>query len=295
MTQLFGDGSRGESPLPRSYLYVPGIAGDRLLKAASRGADAVIVDWEDSVPVDAKHRAREVTGAWLADTGGVAGPLWIRVNSGHERETDLRSAATFPALTGVLLAKVVGPEDVSRAADVLDSVGRSDLLICPLIETASALQNVAAIASHPRTYRLHVGEYDLGADLGVAVTDSSSVLMWARATILTASAAAGLVPPVGPVSNEILDVESFRASTRTLAAQGYVGRACIHPRQVAIANELLAPDAESIAEANLLIAAYERAQREGAAVFVDDQGRMVDMAVVRNAQRTLDVCQAAHA
>lgn len=291
MTQLFGDGSRGESPLPRSYLYVPGIAGDRLAKAASREADALIVDWEDSVPVDAKQLAREVTGAWLADPGRVAGPVWIRVNSGSEQETDLRSVASFPGLTGVLLAKVAGPKDVTRAADVLDRVGGCDLLICPLIETASALQNAAAIASHPRTHRLHVGEYDLGADLGVAVADSSSVLMWARATILTAGAAAGLAPPVGPVSNEILDVASFRASTGTVAQQGYIGRACIHPRQVAIANEMFTPDAESIAEARLLIAAYERAKREGAAVFVDDKGRMVDLAVVRNAQRTLDLCR----
>jgi citrate lyase subunit beta/citryl-CoA lyase len=280
----------------RSYLYVPGDKPDVLAKALGRGADALIVDLEDAVAPAAKDAARIVVRRFLeglppVGAGGVE--LWVRVNGDGLAGHDIAEVAS-PALAGFCLAKTESPDDVDAAAE---ACGRAEVALglepgtfglAPLLESAGAVLDARSIASaSPRVVRLQVGEADLRADIGAMLGEDERELLHVRSMIVLASAAAGIEPPVGPVSTNFRDLEALRASTRALARLGYVGRACIHPAQAAVVNEVFTPDAADVAAARALVERYDAAVAAGLGVFVDDSGRMVDLAVVRQARRTL--------
>lgn len=284
----------------RSHLYVPGDRADVLAKAVTRGADALIIDLEDAVAPSAKDAAREAVAAFLGEqpTAGTAGPeLWVRVNSGAAALMDVRSVVT-PALSGICLAKTQNPDEVVAVAELLTELEVQNgmvagaVAIAPLLESASAVLGVREIAAGPRVARLQVGEADLSAELGVALGPDERELLWVRSQVILASAEAGIEPPVGPVSTNFRDLDALRDSTLALRRMGYRSRACIHPAQVAVVNEVFTPTAAELSRARELVEAYDAAIASGDGVFTDADGRMVDVAVVRAARRTV---AAAHA
>lgn len=99
--------------------------------------------------------------------------------------------------------------------------------------------------------------------------------------------AAGIDPPVGPVSTEFSDLDAFRASTTMVKGQGFLGRACIHPAQVLVVNEIFTPCAEEVAAAVDLLARMDQAQQAGSGVAIDAGGKMIDEASARSARRIL--------
>jgi len=105
------------------------------------------------------------------------------------------------------------------------------------------------------------------------------------------SAAAGIGAPVGPVSTDFRDLDRFAASTRALARRGYVGRACIHPAQVAVVNEVFTPAPDEVAWAREVIRLMDEAVSRGVGVVVGPDGRMVDEAVVRRARRVIGLAR----
>ncbi|MCC5577311.1 CoA ester lyase [Microtetraspora sp. AC03309] len=268
----------------RSHLYVPGDAPEKLAKALTRGADALIVDLEDAVPAAGKDAAREAVAGWLrtADPGPVE--IWVRVNPGDLREADVRAVATAPALTGLVLAKVETAEELADVDALLTSLGADRLPVVPLLESAAAVLRAPRIAAAPRVARLQVGEADLRADAGITLGPDERELLWVRSQVVLASAAAGIDPPVGPVSTDFRDLDALRDSTAALARLGYVGRACIHPAQIAVVNEVFTPAAEEVAWAGDLV---DRFEASGSGVLLDSKGRMVDEAIVRQARRVL--------
>jgi len=270
--------------LARSALYVPGDAGDKLAKALDRGADEIIVDLEDAVAPPAKDQARELVRIWLHDLPILANVgVWVRVNPGPLLETDVRAIADAPALTGVMVAKTETPDELVVLDRLLTSLG-SQAAVVPLLESASAVLRAVEIAQAPRVQRLQIGEADLRADIGVTPGDDERELLYVRSHVVLASAAAGIAPPIAPVSTNFRDLDAFRASTEALARLGFVGRACIHPAQVAVANEVFTPTAEQVASARALV---EKWERDGAGVAVDDRGQFVDEAVIRQARLVL--------
>ena len=270
--------------LARSALYVPGDAGDKLAKALDRGADEIIVDLEDAVAPPAKDQARELVRVWLHDLPMLANVgVWVRVNPGPLLETDVRAIADAPALTGVMVAKTETPDELVALDRLLTSLG-SQAAVVPLLESASAVLRAVEIAKAPRVQRLQIGEADLRADIGVTPGDDERELLYVRSHVVLASTAAGIAPPIAPVSTNFRDLDAFRASTEALARLGFVGRACIHPAQVAIANEVFTPTAEQVASARALV---EKWERDGAGVAVDDRGQFVDEAVIRQARLVL--------
>jgi citrate lyase subunit beta/citryl-CoA lyase len=283
-------------PAARSYLYVPGDKPEVLAKALGRGADALIVDLEDAVAPGAKDEARDVVRRFLADlpaAGEGEVELWVRVNGDGLAGRDIEAVAS-PALTGFCLAKTESPDDVDAAAEACgraeDALGLppGTFALAPLLESASAVLDARAIASaSPRVVRLQVGEADLRADIGVTLGQDERELLHVRSSIVLASAAAGIEPPVGPVSTNFRDLDALRDSTQALARLGYRGRACIHPAQAAVVNEVFTPSEDELAAARALVERYDAALAAGEGVFTDDNGRMVDLAVVRQARRTL--------
>lgn len=274
--------------LPRSFLYVPGNAPEKLEKALTRSSDAVIVDLEDAVPFAEKETARSVVIDWLHQMPAeLSVEIWVRVNPGTLMQDEVREFANIPALTGIALAKCDGAADVRVAAELLSSLGDEQTLLMPLIETAEAVLDLRDIASGPRVRQLQIGEVDLAAELGLFPGPDESELAPVRSLVVVASAAAGISPPLGPVSRITNDPEALAESTSRLQRQGFIGRACIHPAQIGVVHQVFTPSEQEISEAKTVIKVFETAEAEGRAVVLDARGLLIDPAVLRSARQTL--------
>lgn len=275
----------------RSMLYVPGDRPERFSKAMACGAGAVIVDLEDGVAEGGKDFARAATADWLASLDPGPVEVWVRVNSGG------RLAADVSAMVGRRLAGVVVPKATSsvlaEACGVLDECEEATALaaatigVAPLIETAAGVLCAPAMLGSPRVRRVQLGEADLAADLGATPGTDGTELLWARSALVAACACACVGPPVAPVSTEIADLESFASSTEALRRLGFVGRACIHPSQVGVAERIFAPSESELSAARAVLERLNEAASTGAGVTVGDDGRMIDEAVARAARRVL--------
>lgn len=276
--------------IPRSWLYVPADDPVRLAKAAGRGADALIIDLEDGVAPNAKPRAREHLADFLTTSTDSGVPaLWVRVNSDPELLEEDLVAALRPGLSGIVMAKAESPGLINSVAERLRSSGLGELGLMPLIETGLAVFSVADLASVPGVTHLQVGEADLRADMHITFGPDESELLLVRQRVVIVCAALGLPAPIAPVSVEFRDLDVFRAGTQRLARMGYVGRACIHPAQVAIANEEFTPTAAELEQARQLISQADDAAAAGRGAFVDADGRMVDEAIIRSARRIVNL------
>lgn len=274
----------------RSHLYVPADRPALFAKALASGADAVILDLEDAVPVPAKPAAREAVAQLCAVP--VEGPeVWVRVNA--EYWADDLSAVLGPGVSGICLAKTAGADAVRRAAELVSRLeAERDLQpgavrFSPLLEDAGAVLAAREIAAAPRVTRLQVGEADLAADCRITPGPDGAELAWVRAHVVLVSAAAGLEAPVAPVTTDFTDLDALRHQTGRLRDMGYGSRACIHPAQVAVVNEVFTPSAQEVERAAATVARFRRAETDGSGVVVGPDGRMVDLAVVRNAERVL--------
>jgi citrate lyase subunit beta / citryl-CoA lyase len=291
------------SAAARSYLYVPGDAGERLSRAHTRGADAVIADLEDGVAARRKSEARTQVAQWLAAASAGASPgatelpsprpeRWVRLNTGDDAMTDLE-AIFGPALSGVVAPKVSNASEVEKIAarlDHLESISgwtSPPVRIMALIETATGLLSAPWIAQAPRVHCLQLGELDLAADLGLEPSADESELLAARASVVTASAAAGAAPPVGAVNPRVDDLAAFESSTLRLRRLGFVGRAAIHPRQLPVIHAIFTPSPDDVAQARRILTRFGAEQAAGRGVWLDIDGRMVDEAVVRRSRRVL--------
>lgn len=274
--------------LPRSCLYVPGNAAEKLNKALARSADALIIDLEDAVPPSEKEAARSQVVDWLRSLP--AEPrieIWVRTNSGSLLMEDVKALAGIPSLTGMVLAKCEGQGDTVAVDQVLTGLGDRRTLLMPLIETAGAVLDARRIAEGPRVRQLQIGEVDLAAELGMTPSPDDEELSSIRSMIVLVSAAAGISPPLGPVSRITQDLAALAESTRRLHRQGFSGRACIHPAQIPVVHDVFTPSADDIAEARLVIDLSASAEAEGRGVVLHPDGRLIDPAVLRSAWRTL--------
>ena len=206
---------------------MPGDAPDKLAKAFDRGADEVIVDLEDAVPAPAKEAARRAVRVWLHDLPVLDVGVWVRINAGPLGVEDVRAVADAPALTGVLVAKTETAAELVDLDRLLSSLG-SPARVVPLLESAASILRVNEIAAAPRVQRLQVGEADLRADLGVTLGPDESELLHVRSQVVLASAAAGIAPPIAPVSTNFRDLDAYRASTEALGSARF-RRPCLHP------------------------------------------------------------------
>ncbi|NNH68456.1 CoA ester lyase [Nocardia uniformis] len=269
----------------RSALYVPGNRPELFDKALNGPADVILLDLEDAIPLCDKESARIEVARWLRTVPDRQRPIWVRVNPGEVGEADLRAVA-LPAVTALCLAKVESAQQVRSISAQLDEYEPRPgaISICPLLESARALYAAPEIASAPRVLRLQLGEADLCADLGITPGPDRHELLPLRVQVVMASAAAAIDPPLAPVDTNFRDLDSLRATTAALRRLGFQGRACIHPAQLPVVNEVFTPSPDELDRARALIARFESA---AGGVVLDDSGRMVDLAVIRQARRVL--------
>ncbi|MDE3112849.1 MAG: CoA ester lyase [Chloroflexota bacterium] len=266
---------------PRSWLFVPALrAPEWIPKAVASGADALIVDLEDATAPDEKDRARDVVRGLGLAHGQRSPVMAVRVNSGprERHEADLRAAVDSGA-SAVLLPKIEEPEEV-RAA------GWTGLAMVVMIETAKGLLRAADIATaHDHLVALAFGSFDLSAELGAAPSREGIELLYARSHVVTAAAAAG----AAAIDTPWVDIKDAEGCAREAAAArrlGFSGKLAIHPSHVASINAAFSPSDDEIADAEALLAAFDKAVAAGAGVATY-QGRMIDRPLALAARRVL--------
>lgn len=267
------------SPLPRSYLFVPGDRPERFAKALASGADAVVVDLEDAVAPTAKAAARDHVARLLDDDADRA-RIVVRINDeaadGFEADLDLLRRGRACA---VMLPKAERPATIARLRDACP-----DIAVLALLESARGVLAAEAVAGAPGVQRLVFGTIDYALDMGLHGDLADSVgLDVAAARIAMASRAWGLAPPVAGVTAAVNDDERLHADLLRARAHGFAAKLCIHPRQVPLVHAALAPGADEVAWARRVLAAAEGAH---GAVLLD--GRMIDRPVIEFARRVLE-------
>ncbi|HEY5972940.1 MAG TPA: CoA ester lyase [Pseudoxanthomonas sp.] len=277
----------------RSKLFVPGVRPELFAKALAGDADALSFDLEDSVPPASKQEAREAVAAFVGSDAVRASSklIVVRVNAPGTPyfEADLAAVTR----TGVDLLNVPKLESAGEARAAIAALERAEaangigtpLGLLANIETPRGLRFAADIASaHPRVAGLQVGLADLFEPHGIDRRDSANVHA-ALFAVRMAAAEAGIFAWDAAFA-DLEDAAGFRAEAGMARRLGYVGKSCIHPRQVALANEAFAPDAEQIASAMRIVAAAREAGAQGRGAFVVD-GRMVDLPFLKRAEAIL--------
>ena len=204
----------------------------------------------------------------------------MRINDGDRGRDDLQALAGVATLAGVVVPKATPDVLAARHA------AAPDVALIPLVESATAITQVAAIAASAGVRTLAIGEVDLAADLGLG-DDVPDAALWAlRMQVVVACAATGRGRAARPgrSATSTTSPGSRRPCTQ-LRHAGFGAVQAIHPKQVAVVNDELTPTADEVAAAERLLAAAARAD---GGVFVDDAGRMIDEAVLRSARRTLE-------
>jgi len=267
----------------RSILFVP-LADERFLeKAHQRGADALLLDLEDSVPPAQKAAARARMPEAARRLAELGATVMLRVNaSGEVLAEDLKAAARVP-LTAIVLPKVESPEHVTMAETLL--AGSTAKLVAMLESPAAVLDAVEISRAGTRLAGLVFGGEDYCGELGIS--SANAALDWPAPMVAIAARASGLAALglPGPVS-EIADMDTYARLLERAKALGFTGCFCIHPKQVAAVNRAYSPTEAEIALATEIVGAYEAAVREGRGAFAL-HGRMVDAPVVDQARATL--------
>lgn len=264
----------------RSFLFVPGHRPERFAKALASGADAVIIDLEDAVPLDGKDTARTaLLDAWKDFDAAECARLLVRVNPAGTpwHEADLAAVASLTGLGALMLPKAENPRQVEQAFRTCSK------RVLPLIESAEGVGQMDAIARAAGTLRLGLGHIDLQADLGLRCGPDEAELAPVRLAMVVASRRAGLPAPVDGVTTATQDAEALAADAQRSRRFGFGAKLCIHPAQVAGVHQALAPTDAERDWARRVLAAEVAAG--GGAFSVD--GKMVDPPVLLLARSLL--------
>ncbi len=281
---------------PRSWLFIPGDSEKKLGKIAGCGADAVIIDLEDSVALANKDAARSMACAYLREHKPTAGPaLWVRINPLGSQfcQADVEAVvAASPA--GIVLPKAEGPEDVERLSRLMDQAGATgkDMAIHAIAtETARSVFKLAGFADHSpvRLSAISWGAEDLASAVGASANRDGEGRLFdafrhARTLALFAAHAAG-VQAVEGLHSDFRDDAGLKASSEQARIEGFTGRLAIHPAQVPIINAAFLPTPEEVAFAEKIVAAFASAGDVGTIGF---DGKMLDRPHLLQSQRLLE-------
>lgn len=268
-----------------TVLFVPGDRPERFAKATGSGADVVIIDLEDAVPPACKPPA--LIAVQEALTPGVKPPVraMVRINGYGTRtyNEEIRvlleiARQSGHGLRGVVLPKAEDPAMVARLAAALAEAGGAHLALVLLVESGLGVVNALDLARVPGVTRLALGAIDLALDLDADA--NSRVLDYARAQVVVASRAAGIVAPLDSPSTVINDTVAIEAAARIAAGFGFGGKLCIHPRQLEPVSAGFVPTADLVSWARSVVAAGDGA--------VQINGQMIDRPVIEKARRVLD-------
>jgi len=261
----------------RSFLFTPGHQPERFGKALACGADAVILDLEDAVPVAEKAAARIAINTWLNRER----PVLLRINAVHSACHDEDVViARQPGVAGIVLAKAESAEQIASV-----SARCPGLPILPLLETARGVLNCMQIASAGSVLRLLWGAIDLCLDTGITAV---AALDGVRLQLVIASRAAGIASPVDSVTPEFADIAHVSTAAAQARAFGFGAKLCIHPAQVPVVNAAFQPTPDELQWAKRVLQAAD--VTKGAATALD--GVMLDAPLFAQAARIVAAAKA---
>jgi citrate lyase subunit beta-like protein len=283
----------------RALLYMPGDDRRKIEKAITLGVDCICMDMEDGVAVTRKAEARAVIAQAMKELDFGRSERCIRINSfqsGFE-EFDLAAAlATNPS--SIVMPKIETAEQVKWVSEHIETyelssntrVGSIRLLIG--VETAKGILNLKEIAeADKRLEAIIFGAEDYAASVGARRTKEATEVLYARLAVVAACAANAL-QAIDMVYIDFRDTEGLRVEARQGAGFGFSGKQIIHPDQVVPVQEAFTPSDEAIAYAQRVVETFQASQKEGKGAYALD-GKMIDMPLLKNAQKVLEQAKAA--
>ena len=288
----------------RTALFAPGIKERVMTKALESGADAVILDLEDSVPLASKAEARALVAKTIdAAAGSLSRPLiYVRVNGAATGLlTDDLNAVVRPGLDAILLSKAENVDDVQQTAAALErnesqrgmKQGSAEIIL--QIENALGVYNCFnLIKASPRVAATCFGsarDGDLQTDLGCSWSIEGTELLYARSKVLLDTrAAGGHIHPLDGVFSDLNDETGLIADSRLSARLGYIGRTVIHPKQIAPVKGAYAVPEVEVAYYQKVVVEFAAAEKAGTAAIAVD-GKLVDYAMAQRARRVLELAK----
>lgn len=283
----------------RALLYMPGDDRRKIEKATTLGVDCICMDMEDGVAATRKAEARAVIAQAMKELDFGTSERCIRINSigsGIEKYDLAAALATNP--DAIVVPKIESADQVRWASEHIETyelssnvkVGSIRLLIG--VETARGILHLREIAeADPRLEAIIFGAEDYAASVGATRTKEATEVLYARSAVVTACAANDL-QAIDMVYIDFRDAEGLRREAEQGAALGFSGKQIIHPNQVAPVQEAFTPSDEAVEYARRIVETFESSQKEGRGAYALD-GKMIDMPLLKNAQRVLDRARAA--
>jgi citrate lyase subunit beta/citryl-CoA lyase len=282
--------------LRRSRLYLPGNEPKFFINAGLHQPDGVILDLEDSVAPAEKDAARVLVRNALRTVDFAGAERMVRINQGERGLEDLEWIVPHNVHV-VLIPKAENPRQIDKVQNHIEEIRKrsglkKEIYLMPIIESALGAWRALDIASAADSViALAIGLEDYTADIGAERTLAGTESFWARCQVLNGARAAG-VQPIDTVFSDVADMAGLRDSVLEAKGLGFVGKGCIHPRQIEVVHEAFAPTQEEIAKALKVVLAFEEAERQGLGVVALGR-KMIDTPVVKRAQATVETALAA--
>ncbi len=283
----------------RALLYVPGSDWRKIEKAITLKADSVCLDLEDGVAANRKSEARETLARALRELDFGRAERLARINAiGSGLEADDLAAVVSARPDGIVIPKVADADQVRWVSAKISEIETAQawptgaIGLLAMIESARGLIHLPYIAAaDARLQALIFGAEDFAADVGATRTPGGMEVLYARSAIV-ATAAAFNLQAIDLLFLDFHDVENLSIEAARGAQLGFAGMQVIHPNQIGPVQAAFTPDDGAIAQAVRIVEANAAHQASGAGAFALD-GKMVDMPIVRAAERVLARARAA--
>jgi citrate lyase subunit beta/citryl-CoA lyase len=281
-----------ELPVWRSLLYVPANVPKFVDGAHRRGADAIILDLEDSVPIAERSGARRNLRESAKSVARGGADVVVRVNRPWRQTILDLEAAVWPEVSALALTKVDSAEHVRLIEEVVTEleaergIAPGTITFSVMIETAAAWFKMPEIAAaSARNVAMVLGGEDFALDVGMLPEPEAYFMP--KQMLAIAARSAGLMPLgfIGTVA-DYKDLDGFRATVERSRKLGFMGASVVHPAQIPILNEGFAPSAAEVASAEKIVSAYKEATAAGRGSIAVD-GKMIDVPVVVRAEALL--------
>ncbi|MBU1636194.1 HpcH/HpaI aldolase/citrate lyase family protein [bacterium] len=276
----------------RSRLYLPGNQPKLMLNAGIHKPDGIILDLEDAVALSEKPSARLIVRNALRVLDFFGAEKMVRINQGERGLEDIEFIVPQPVHL-LLLPKIECADEIKavdkKVKEVCKASGRTEpLFYMPILESGKGILNAYEIAlASKNNVALAIGLEDYTADLGVQRTLDGKESFFARSMLVNAARAAG-IQAIDTVFSDVGDMDGLRESVIEAKQLGFDGKGCIHPRQIRVIHDALAPSQAEIAKATKIVLAYEEAEKKGLGV-VSLGSKMIDPPVVKRALHTVEM------